>query len=117
MPSTLLVIDDITISDYASRGIRMSLQPTGSGQLDRDVNGTLHDLTLSQFRKRRAVISCDDQEAPVFTNVWPGKTVQVTLIPELGVGTITLTMMVEEWEVNRDEWGAATDWQLSLIEV
>lgn len=120
---TLLSIDDIDFSDYSVRGLTVKLNPIGSGELARDVNGGLHDLTLPQFRKYRAVISCSDHEAPPFTDVWRGQTVTVTFIPEVGVTndtsetTLTISMMVDEWDTSRDEYDAQTSWSLSLVEV
>lgn len=121
MPTTLLSIDDINFSDYATRGLTVTLSPIDSGALERDVNGNLVDLTLPEFRKLQASIECTDHEAPTFDDVWRGKEVIVTFIPEVGVvnntdGTLTLQMMVDSWQTNRDEYGADTGWTLSLIE-
>lgn len=101
----------------------MTLAPIGSGDLRRDVNGTLRDLTLTQFQKYRITIKCSDQEAPTFDNIWKGKVIIVTCIPELGVaaddtdGVLTMFMMVDEWETSRDEYEVETGWSLSAIEI
>lgn len=120
--STLLSIDGIELSEWATRGISMTLRPLG-GELARDVNGNLVDLTLDEHRKYAASVRCTDHEAPVLTNVWPGKQLVVELIPGLGVTNdtaeerLTLTMMVTSWETNRDEPEADTAWSIDLEEV
>ena len=123
MPTTLLSINGINFSDWATRGITMTLAPIGSGDLRRDVNGTLRDLTLAQFRKYKTSIKCSDQEAPTFDTIWKGSVIEVTCIPELGVGgddtdgVLTMFMMVEDWEVSRDEYECECGWSLSALEI
>lgn len=120
---TLVAIDGITIPDAAARGITVTLQPEENGALERDVNGGLHDVTITGFQKYRASIACSDQEAPLLDGIFRGSgPYTVTLIPNLGVagnsdGTLTLTMMVDSWQSAAHEWDAATDWQVDLIEV
>lgn len=120
--ATLLSIDGIDFSDYSVRGISMKLQPIANGDLARDVRGVLRDLTLEQFRKYAVSISCTDHEAPTLTDVWKGKVVTVNCIPEIGVisntdGTLTLEMMVDDWNTDRNEYQAETVWTLSLLEI
>lgn len=123
MATTLLSINGIDFSDWSTRALTMTLAPIGSGDLRRDVNGTLRDLTLSQFQKYRTTIKCTDQEAPTLDGVWKGTTITVTCIPEIGVGSdntdgvLTMFMMVDEWETSRDEYEAETAWSLSAIEI
>lgn len=119
---TLLNIDGIDFSPWATRGITVSMKPIGAGELVRDVNGELVDLTLEAFRKYEVDIECTDHEAPELSNVWKGKQVVATLIPHLGPEnnsdeTITLTMLVDDWTSRRDEWQASTAWTLKLLQV
>lgn len=121
--STLLTINGLDFSDYATRGITCNVRPDANGILERDVNGNLVDLTIESFRKMLVSISCTDQEGPPFTDVWKGTgPYTVTLITDLmgdtvsTDNTITLTMYVDDWNVSRDEWGAETGWQLDLRE-
>ena len=56
----------------------------------------------------------DPQLAQWYTFRW-------LLIPNLGVsdatdGTLTLSMLVDTWRTEADEWGAMTDWSIDLIE-
>lgn len=121
--STLLTINGLDFSDYATRGITCEVRPEQNGDLDRDWNGNLVDLTIENFRKRRVSITCTDQEGPPLFDVWKGSgPYTVTLIPDL-VGdtpstdnTITILAYVDDWNVSRDEWGAETGWQLDLRE-
>lgn len=105
----------------------MSVEPIEqTKQLLRDVNGTLVDVSLPQFRKYKATVSCTDQEAPILTGVWPGKVVDVTFVDETGIaegstgdtaGEITLSMMVTSWNTSRDEPEAQTQWEIELEEI
>lgn len=119
---TLMSIDGIDFSPYATRGITMSIKPIDAGETARDVNGELVDLTLAAFRKYEVAVECTDHEAPTLNDVWRGKLVTVTCIPQLGPDnnsdeTITLTMMVEDWTSSREEWAASTAWTLTLKQV
>lgn len=124
MPThTLLSIDSITFPDAAVRGITVTLRPDNNGSLERDVNGNLVDLTIEEFQKYRASISCSDMEAPDFDGIYKGSGPHtVTLIQNLGVsnttdGTLVLSMMVDDFEVSHHEWDATVDWSLELVEV
>ena len=74
MPAyTLLAIDEIDFSDYAIRGITMTLEPIAqAASLARDCRGMLADISLAQFRQFKITIACTDQEAPQLTGIWPG---------------------------------------------
>jgi hypothetical protein len=125
--ATLLQIDGIDIGDFAARDLTMELTPVEqSVQINRTINGVAIDLSLPQFRKYAAVISCADQESPVFAGIWPGTQVTVTCIPHLGTNALdtggeqeqlVLTMMVQAWQVTTREWQHQTDWSLPLVEV
>lgn len=122
-PPTLLSIVGIDLGDYSARQLTMTLNPIASGAgLRRSVNGTLLDLTALQFRKYQASVTATDVDAPALTNIWQGQTVTVTCIPNMGVidstdGTVTLSMMVDSWNVSTDEWGCQTSWTINLLEV
>lgn len=121
IPSTLLSIDGIDFSDYASRGITMTLQPIASGSLEYDVNGNLVDMTLPAFRKYGIGIECEDQEAPELTGIFKGTDITVNCIPGLGVenstdGILIMEMMVDDFTVRLDEWGAKIGWNLSALQ-
>lgn len=122
IPATLMSIDGIDFEDWAVRGIKMSLQPIDNGELVRDCNGNLRDITIDSHRKYAISISCTDQDAPILTNVWRGKQIELSCIPGLGVdnntgGTLTINALVTGWTTNRDEYGASTDWQLDAEQI
>ena len=112
----------------------------GGGILRRTVNGKLVDVSAPQMRKYRSEISCNDQAPPAIDGLWAGMIVQVSCAAELGYLTLAgaqrpvvsgservegdftyyrpqLTMMVCDFQVDKDEWGATTSWQLVLEEV
>ncbi len=142
MADTLLVISGPGITDWSARGLTQTLDPIdASGNLARTVNGALIDLSASQMRKYKSTISCTDQEMPAFDGIWPGMVLTVDCVPELGYLTAggspgrtvvagssrvsgvwtyfrpQLSMRVITYTVSRDEWGAATSWQLDLEEI
>ena len=72
-PYTLLAIDAIDFSDYAVRGITMTLTPIDQAKnLTRDCRGALADISVAQFRQFKVTITCTDHEAPVLSGIWPG---------------------------------------------
>ena len=118
MPAhTLLAIDDIDFSQYAVRGITMTLEPIAqAASLARDCRGVLADISLAQFRQYRVSISCTDHEAPELVDVWPGQDITITCIPGLGEDItgdpVTILAKVTAWNTSRDEWAAEVAWQL-----
>lgn len=120
---TVVSISGIEIPTYASRGIGVTVRPDQNGELVRDVEGTLHDLTLTQFQKRRVTLSFSDQEAPILRGIFRGAgPYDVTLMSSLGLantdGTTTISMMVDDWEAAvADEWEVETQSSIDLIEV
>jgi hypothetical protein len=121
---TLLSISGISIPDDAARGITVTLQPEDNGSLERDVEGTLQDLTVSGFQKYKISISCSDTEAPLLSGIFRGSgpfdltLVQNTGLPDQTDGTpFTLSVMVDTWQTSPHEWDAVTDWQIDLVEV
>jgi len=118
-PYTLLAIDAIDFSDYAVRGITMTLEPIDQAKnLARDCRGDLADISLAQFRQYKVSISCTDHEAPVLTDIWPGQDVTITCIPGLGAANgagdvLTILAKVTTWNTSRGEWGPeGVAWQL-----
>jgi len=119
MPAyTLLAIDAIDFSDYAIRGITMTMEPIAqAAALARDCRGMLADISLAQFRQVKITITCTDQEAPQLTDIWPGQDITITCIPGVGVpddpaGQVTILAKVTTWKTSRDEWAAETAWEL-----
>jgi hypothetical protein len=122
MPTnTILDITGIPMGDYSVRGLTMTLQPEDqSNGLQRASSGLLLDLTATQMRKFQSTITCADVQAPDFTNVWKGTPVTVVSIPDVGQGndvSVTMNMLVDSWNVSRDEWGCVSNWSLSLRQV
>jgi len=120
MPAyTLLAIDSIDFSQYAVRGITMTLEPIEqAAALARDCRGMLADISLAQFRQHKVTISCTDHEAPELSGVWPGQDITITCIPGLGGGSgidgevLTILAKVTAWNTSRDEWAAEVAGQL-----
>jgi hypothetical protein len=119
MPTyTLLAIDGIDFSQYAVRGITMTLEPIDQAKnVARDCRGALADISLAQFRQYKVSISCTDHEAPELTDVWPGMDITIDCIPGLGVANsagdvLTILAKVTAWNTSRDEWAAEVAWQL-----
>jgi len=115
---TLLAIDGIDFSQYAVRGITMTLTPIDQATaLARDCRGELADISLAQFRQFKVAISCTDHEAPQLTDVWPGMDVTIMCIPGLGAANttgdvLTIVARVTAWNTSRDEWAAEVAWSL-----
>lgn len=141
--NTLFNLVGIGMPPYSARGITQTLEPIqGSGQMKRDINGTLVDLGATQFRKYQSSVKCTDNDSPALSGIWPGMTVTVECIPELCYQDATsegaertvvsgssrtadgfvwyrpqLTMKVASYRINTDEYGAACGWSLDLLEV
>lgn len=119
MPAyTLLSIDGIDFSQYAVRGITMTLEPIDQAKnVARDCRGVLADISVAQFRQYKVTITCTDHEVPELTDVWPGADITITAIPGLGAanGTgdvLTILAKVTTWNTSRDEWAAEIAWTL-----
>ena len=117
-PYTLLAIDNIDFSDYAVRGITMTLEPIDQAKnVARDCRGDLADVSLAQFRQHKVSITCTDHEAPELTDIWPGQDITITCIPGLGASNATPDVLeilakVTKWNTSRNEWAAEVAWQL-----
>ena len=140
---TLLRLDPIDVPPYSARGISQTLEPIeAAAYLRRDVNGNLIDLSVSQERKFRSTITCEDQDHPALNGVWPGMQLTVDCVVELAYADATdgaadrtavagstrtadgfifyrpqLVMLVVGYTIERDEYGAAVGWTLDLEEV
>jgi len=118
MPAyTLLAIDSIDFSQYAVRGITMTLDPIDQAKnVARDCRGDLADISVVQFRQYKITVTCTDHEAPALAGVWPGQDITITCIPGLGEDItgdpLTLLAKVTAWNTSRDEWAAEVAWQL-----
>ena len=131
------------INPYSARQLHQTLVPIeavrGGGVLRRNVNGGLVDISPHQMRKYRSDISGSDQAPPAIDGIWPGMIVTVNCVAELAFpnGTVPqrpvvpgtqrvednytyycpqLTMMISDFSVDKDEWGAITGWRLALEE-
>ncbi len=141
MVDSVLVISGFGVPPYSARGLSQTLTPIDQAKsIRRTVNGDLVDLSLAQFRKYSSEITCSDQQPPAFAGLWPGQLVDVDCVAELVMtsgGTAErdivsgsereesgftfyrprLTMRVTSYSMQRDEYGAITQWTLSLEEV
>lgn len=140
--ATRLVLSSMGVPIYSARGLTQTLEPIDpAGYLRRTINGALMDLSVPELRKYRSVITGSDVDPPAFDKVWPGMTVTVNCIAELGyltsggsagrtpvsgsqrvVGDFTyyrpqLSMLVVRVPVSSEEWTATNGWSLELEEV
>jgi hypothetical protein len=120
--STLLSVSGMDLSPYATRDLTMTLEMTQTGEIERDIDGNAVDMTIVQFDKYRVTVACTDHEAPPLTGIRKGSIHTVVCIPSLGVevdtdGTLTLAMMLEDFNTSRQEAQADTAWFLAFIEV
>jgi hypothetical protein len=117
-PYTLLAIDGIDFSQYAIRGVTMTLAPIDqAANMARDCRGALADISVAQFRQYKVTVTCTDHEVPELTDIWPGQDITITCIPGLGVpnstdGQLIIPAKVTSWNTSRDEWAAEVAWQL-----
>ncbi|ESY72514.1 hypothetical protein X740_33165 [Mesorhizobium sp. LNHC221B00] len=142
---TLLRLDPIGVPPYSARGITEEFSLDGSAQLARTVNNELIDLGDEEDEKYKMTISCTDQNMPALDGVRRGMTLTVDCATEFCYltadgspsrdvagttddpatrteGDFTLyrprlTMKVADYRLSFDEWGAACNWSLDLVEV
>jgi len=115
-PYTLIAIDAIDFTDYAVRGITMTMTPIDQAKnLARDCLGNLVDISVAQFQQFKVSITCTDNDAPELDGIWPGQDITITCLPRMN-GTsdtpLVLDCKVTSWNTSRDEWGAEIAWQL-----
>ena len=114
-----------------------------SKNLDRDLNGNLVDLSRPELQKYTTSISANDVMFTIgMDGMWPGQQVTIDCIVEFiyGVGQSPaypavpgsdyllpdglfrsyrprITMMIEDFSIKYDEWGARVGWTLKASEV
>lgn len=140
---TVLVLTGMGVVPYSTRKAQQTLEPIGqaSANFMRDVNGNAHVIGGSQFQKYKSTISCTDQRPFANDGVWPGHAVTVGCIAELSYLTSggspertpvsgssytegdwtfyrpQLAMIVRNYRLNYDEYGAEVGWSMELEEV
>lgn len=140
---TLLALNGMGVPPYSARGLTQTLQLiAGSAQLRRTINGSLSDVSDPLFRKYASVVTGADIDPPALDGKWAGLQVVVDCIVELGQLESTdpvyartpvtlparheagfifyrprLTMLVTDFNVSTNEYGATTSWTLNLEEV
>lgn len=140
---TILLLTGMGVTPYSARGLEEELEidPSALAPARRTVNGTLVDVSSSQLRKYRSIITGSDQDPPAFDSQWPGTQLTVDCISELAYltsggspgrtvvpgtsrvdGLFTfyrprLTMMVEKFSWLTREYEARVGWTLELREV
>lgn len=136
--TTQLVLSGIALSPYATRGLKMTMEPIDqASQLERSINGELINFGSDRFQKFKVQISGDDQRPPALDDRWPGDDVTVDAIVRMGVNgaavhattgiTITegsysfvryqLVCKIVNFSIEGDEWQAGVAWKLDLLEV
>ena len=140
--STLLVLSGVGVPEWSARGLTQTLRPIrAAASQRRTINGTLTNLSETQFEKYESTISGQDHQSPSVNGVWPGRIVTVDCIVELAYESNSggpdrtavagsereeggfsfyrpqLTMMVTSFRINTDEWGAEVGWRIELEEV
>jgi hypothetical protein len=101
---TLLTLTGIGVAPYATRGLRMNLEPIPqAANLHRNVNGGFVDLGDPLFRLYRVTIECTDQRAPPFGGLWPGQAVTLECPMEMGQMTLTSDRTAVSGSTNTEE--------------
>lgn len=139
---TVLDIDLVPIAAGAARGLKQTLEVISAAtQLRRTVNGSLVDLSISNFYKYKSTVSGADQLPPAFDGVFPGASVTLKCISELAyVGSggsparsavsgsdrqegvfnyyrPELTMRIVSIRTETDEYGAQVSWSIDFEEI
>lgn len=140
---TLLRISGIDVPPWSARGLTQTLAPIDAAANNwRTINGALLDVSAPQFRKYKSTITCNDQNPPAFSGLWPGRTLTIDCVSELsyktgaagqperpvvegstrveGLFTIyrpRLEMKCMSFSKDQDEYGAAVGWSIELEEV
>lgn len=142
MTTNLNFVSGFDASEYAVRGLTQTLEPIDAiKQVRRTVNGTLEDVSASQFQKYKSTITVPDQLPPAFDGVWPGQQIVVDCVSELSYltsggspaktvvagssrteGTFTfyrpqIIFLITNFQAQTDEYGAAVTWTLEMEEV
>lgn len=118
MANTDLVITGVALPDCATRGMVEEIGLIDqSRQLKRTLNGTLIDLSDTNFRKRKWRVSGKDLRAPDFSNVWPGMRVTIVTATEMGGTQQSIIGMLSDWSTSFDEWEAEMSWTMDVEEI
>ncbi len=139
---TLLIMTPIGVPLYSARGLTQTLTPVADAKPAplRTINGEARFLGGSQMRKYDSVITCTDQNAPPFGELWPGDNITVECVCELSylthtgspertpvsgseyvVGDFTIyrpsmEFLVVDFNQGFQEYAAEYQWQLTLTE-
>lgn len=138
---TVLRLWGIGVPPYSARGLVQNITPIdASVHLRRTVNGRMVDLSHDQFRKYASTITGSDQSPPAVDGIWPGQQVTVDCIvelayPEYDGGNLReevpgskrqetgfwfyrprLHMVVRNFTIERNEYGAVVGWTMDLEE-
>jgi len=99
---TVLVLTGVGLPRWAGRGLNETLTPLDLGELRRDINGTLVDLTDSVLHRRYSVsITGNDLNPLPADQLWKGAQVTVSCINELGIAA-TFASGVAAASIGRD---------------
>ena len=137
---TVLSLLGLGVPPYSARGLTQTLEPIDqAANVQRTINGELIDLSSAAFHKYKSTISGTDQRPPSCDGLWPGRQIVVDCIEELAYpdgGTPQrlvvenssssedgftyyrprLTMIVTDFKLSRDEYGAQIAWSMDLEE-
>lgn len=141
---TVLRLSGIGVMPYSAAGLKQSLAPIDEAkQIERTINGELIDFSYTPMQKYKSTITGSDLRPPAVDGVWPGKIVTVDCIATLSFLTdegVTfardpvdydtgvwfeqgftvyrprLEMMVMDFSIDEDEYGAVVGWKLDLEE-
>jgi hypothetical protein len=133
---TLLGISGIGIAPFSARGVHETLRPIAATQkVARTVNGGLVDISAPQMRKYGLGIQCEDCNSPALDSIWPGMQLTIDCVSELAFPTggspgrtevagseriegdytfyrPQLVILVTNFQMETDEYGAKVGWSL-----
>jgi hypothetical protein len=140
--STLLALDIMALSAWASRGMSQTMEPIDQvADLRRTINGELVNFGDAVFHKYRTTVSGTDQRPPSIDGVWPGQELTIHCMAELSFltsggtaqryavaesmreeGDLTfyrpvLDVMVTAFTQNYDEYKAEWQWSITFEEI
>lgn len=137
---TDLTISVMGVPYYSGRGITQTLAAIDQAAvLERTVNYDLKNLAPTLAQKYKTTITCTDTNPPAIDGIFPGQVVVIECIAELsylsggspnrpvvsgsqrteGLHTKyrpSLTMMITNVSVSKDEFGAVTAWEIDAEE-
>jgi hypothetical protein len=140
--STLLALDVMALSAYASRKMSQTIEPIDqAADLRRTVNGELVNFGDDVFQKYRTTVSGADHRPPSIDGIWPGVEITLHCVAELSFltsggtaqryavaesmreeGDLTfyrpvLDVMVTAFTTSFDEWSAEWSWSITFEEI